>query len=613
MVLGGGLFVVDVTAVSPDPVDFEETIHLGMAETDVRIAEDAGYEVPRVEVFYAQYRYVVGYYGVESFVDAVTTEGHERRFGPPRIVYVTGFDGLDPAVTADGFVATTGGDPAWIDGEAAWYVLVERDDERLVVPFAREANARAFADESDSDVLAWNALLGKDFDGGEDDRPDWEEIRNENADQTVREARTLLDRPVSVVVGEDAPTIQAAVDTAPPNTTVWIPAGTYEENVVVEKPITLAGSGNATHVRGDGSKAVIDAPVPGVAVSSVRITGVGNATGNVSEVHDAEGEWDYGIELAYGRGDAGIAFVNASGSLASNVTIETPANGVLVRDSAGVVVENATIYGHEEVWEGYMGVMTMRSSAVVQNSTFFDGRDAVYSHRSNGLVVRDSEMNPGRYGVHMMFTSETLIENNVIRDSKTGIMEMTRPTGNAYVGNDIRASDVGLVASGGEVLVADNVLVGNTQGLVIGSHSSNYEGNVVADNQIGVRANSIVASNRVVGNDFVANGDDANSWYGALRIWSADGRGNYWGETVAAERVGDTVAGGYRPTDPVDSNLDRPGAATLSRSPAVVGLRTLEGTVPGMRTTGIVDEHPLAEPANPELLARAGIEDLRRT
>jgi hypothetical protein len=52
----------------------------------------------------------------------------------------------------------------------------------------------------------------------------------------ARPAATLRVRP-----GE---TIQAAVDRAPPGATVRVPAGTYRETVVIEKPLALIGAGH---------------------------------------------------------------------------------------------------------------------------------------------------------------------------------------------------------------------------------------------------------------------------------------------------------------------------------------------------------------------------------
>ena len=62
-----GAFAVDPAAAVPEPVAYDDTVELGLSsETDVLMRGDA--RIPRVQVFYSQLQYVVGYNGVESNV-----------------------------------------------------------------------------------------------------------------------------------------------------------------------------------------------------------------------------------------------------------------------------------------------------------------------------------------------------------------------------------------------------------------------------------------------------------------------------------------------------------------------------------------------------------------
>jgi nitrous oxidase accessory protein NosD len=592
-------FAVDATD-SPDPVRFGETVRTGLTTETVRSAQSRGHVVPKVQTFYAQYQHVVGYYGVESYVATATREGRDRRFGPPVAVYVTDFVGTNPRPAADGFLKLDDGTrPSWIPATDATYAVVDAAGREgpTVVPFSTATDAHAFADAHDGRVRSWRDLLSSlEVPEERGDRAvRWPDERDRTANATVAGVTPMLDRPVSVVVGEDAPTIQAAVREAPPNTTVYVPPGRYEERVTLSKPLTLAGAGADTVVDGAGEGTVIVVESPGVAVASMRLTGVGNET--VSVTGNASG-WDSIVEQTYGRGDAGVAFMNTSRALVADVTVSTPSNGLLFRDTERAVVTNVTVRGHADEATGYMGVMAMRSPVVVQHSTFVDGLDAVYAHRANGLVVRDSEMRDARFGVHLMFTSGALLANNTVREMDTGLVVMTRPARNAVVGNDVRESTHGVVTAGGDSYVADNVLVDNRVGLKIGSRSSLYEGNVLAGNDVGVTAANFVASNRVVGNDFLDNGEHVRILAGPRRVWSVDGRGNYW-DTAAAGRGGVVAAGRpYSPADPVTADLHRPGRLTLARSPAYLALDALRGVVPGMREGGVVDESPAQSPVN---------------
>ncbi len=606
VVAGGavGLFTVDAGSTSPEPVNFDDTISMGISLQSQYALED-DVELPRVQVFYSQYRYVVGYYGVETFVDAQQQPNHEQRFGYPLAVYVSDYSGTDLELTDEGYPRTDrfGG---WTNAEEAHFVV---DSEartpagETVIPFSDRADADAFADEYDGTVLSWEAVLERTFDVDTADtvRQRVDEQRRD-ADERVAAAAELRDRPESIVVGEDASTIQEAVDEAPANTTVVVPEGTYDENVVVNESITLAGEGAPT-IHGNGNGTVVRLNADRAAVVGFDVTGVGNTTRD-PDVEIETDTWDHNVELGYGHGDAGVAAVDTSGVLIEDVTIETPANGVLLRDSPDMVVRNVTVNGSEEWAEGFMGVMTMRSPGVIENSTFRHGRDGVYMHRSNGLVVRNNVMEDGRFGVHVMHTSETLIADNRVRDQElSGIIVMTGPELNAIVGNDVRNTPGGIRTAGSNSYIAGNVVVGNELGMTTAAGNSIYEHNLIADNDVGLQASSIVPSNRVVGNDFVDNDRHATASSGPLRIYTHDGRGNYW-EGAIGTAEGGVLDRSYSPTDPVDQRLHRvDGTPTLARSPALDAVEGLQGTVPGMRAGSVVDTAPLCEPANPELFA----------
>lgn len=603
---GVGLFLVDAGATTPEPVAFDDTVLMGV-DFDDELEDKAGVDLPKTQVFYSEYRYVVGYHGVERFVHAQRQDGHEQRFGYPLAVYVTDFSGTDPELGDEGYPRPNGA-VGWTDAETATFVVdsdARTPDGETVVPFSSRDDADAFAREYGGAVLTWDELVDREF--AFDDAAavrDRVDDRLQHGDELVAERRTLLERPDGIVVGEDAETIQGAIDAADPETTVVVPAGTYEEVLEVDRPITLSGEGNVT-VRGDGESTVIDVHADRVAVRNLRIAGVGNTTRPEEQdtVSDA-GSGDAVLEMAYGGGDAGVRVDDGERALVENVTIETPANGVMLRDSPETVVRNVSVRGGDEWSEAYMGIMTMRSEdGVIENSSFRDGRDGIYTHRSHGLVFRNNTLERNRIGVHLMYTSRTVIADNEVRNAAaTGIHVMTNPHENAVVGNEIRESPDGLRTEGWNSYVADNVVVDNGLGMTTEAGNSIYEGNVVARNDEGIRASHILPTNRVVGNDFVDNERHATAREGTLRIWTRNGEGNYWHGAIG-EADGVVLDRTYSATDPTDRRLHRvDGTPALARSPQLDALAGLEGTVSGMREASIVDTAPRCAPSNPELL-----------
>jgi len=608
-----GLFVVDVGSTSPDPAAFDDTVTVGLTlESEYALSDEV--DLPRAQVFYSQYQYVVGYYGVETFVDQQRQPAHEQRFGYPLTVYVSDYSDTGIELNENGYPVTESS-PGWTDAEAASFVIgseAQTPAGDTVVPFADREDAQAFADEYGGTVHGWESVLEQSFarDDAEVAR-DRVADRQQQADARIDNTSAHLDRPTSVVVGEDTDSVQDAIDQAPANTTVVLPAGTYEETIEIDHPITLAGEGNVT-LRGDGNGSVVTVTSERVAVRGVDITGVGNVTreGGDLPVDINEEAWDASFLQYYAGTDAGISAYNATDLRVENVSIDTPASGIIVYESDDAVIRNVTVSAPDDPMSGLAGVLLFQSPTVIENSTFTGGRNGIYLYRSPETVVRSNTIEGNFLGVHLMYSGDSLIADNDLRgQADTGIVIMTGPERNAVVGNTVRDAADALSPGGSANYVANNIAEGNDLGLRIASTSSIYEHNVIVGNDVGAEASAMLPTNRVVNNDFVGNDVHATAMSGPLRIWSHGGDGNYW-QGAAGIANGDQSDMSYSPTDPIDSRLHRTdGTPTLARAPALKALAGLEGSVPGMRTGSIVDRAPSCEPNNPDLLSQTEWDD----
>ncbi|QFU84159.1 nitrous oxide reductase accessory protein NosL/NosD [Natronorubrum aibiense] len=612
--LGGvGLFVVDAGSTTPDPVAFDDTVPVGLTLEDERGLDD-DVDLPQTQVFYSQYQYVVGYHGVETFVETQRQAEHEQRFGHPLVVYVTDYSDTGIELTDDGY-PTTDRQPTWTDANSAWFV-VDSDARspagETVVPFTDRNDATTFAEAHNGTVQDWESVLELSFD--RDDATvarDRVDDHRQLADDRVDATSSYEDRPTSVVVGEDTETVQAAVDAAPANTTVVVPEGTYAETIEIDRPISLVGEGDVT-LRGDSNGTVVTVTSERVALENLELTGVGNVTreGEELPVDIDDEEWDATFTQYYAGTDAGIAAYTADELLVEDVRIETPASGVIAYDSTDAVFQNVTVDGPDDPTDGLAGMLLFQSPSVVEDSAYTGGQNGIYLYRSPTTVLRSNEFDGHRLGIHLMHTDDTLITDNNLRNQHSaGIYIMTGPERNAVVGNTITASALGISVGGSNTYVADNLVDESGLGLQNDATGSIYEGNVFAGNDVGVDVSAMLPTNRVVGNDFVGNDEHATATSGPLRIWSHEGAGNYWqgAATVAADGHADRS---YSPTDSVDKRLHlTDGAQTLSRAPALRALSGLEGSVPGMRTGSIVDQEPTCEPNNPALLERTAWAD----
>ncbi|WP_436925003.1 NosD domain-containing protein [Halosimplex amylolyticum] len=614
--LSASAFLVHTSSAAVQPVRFEDTLHLGMTGVDVRTAEDQGYALPKAQVFYGQYEYVVGYYGVESLVDHLRSGTARRQFGDPLAIFVSDFSGSDPYLIDGGYIDLRN-DPGLGLTRATDAVYVVDSAARTpsgptVVPFSDRDDAEAFAAENGGRTVSWDELPDAIAERSRDAAATFREsVRAHSrwADRTVTERRDLRSRPVSVVVGEDEPTLSDAVAAAPPNTTVFVPPGRYDVNLTVEKPVTIRGAGTETVLDGGGNGTVVTVRSDRVAITSLAVAGVGSVGSRAPPDDDSA----VGSTLVYARSDAGVALVGANESLVADLRIDTASTGVSLRHSDDSVVRNLTVRGAETIADGSMGVLPIGSRVVVEDSRFRGGRDAVYVHQADGTVVRRNDAADMRYGVHDMYTSSLLVRGNEFRDTKGGVVLMTRPANNLIVDNRAVDNRAGILGVGDTSYFADNVLANNRIGFSLGSTRSLVTNNSIVDNEVGVRTVALLPTNDVTDNDVVGNDRPAVISGGPVRVWTVDGRGNYWGHVPGLDREGDgTVDRPFRPTSRVDLVASRaPGGPTLASAPAADLFRAASESVHGLRDSGVVDTAPRTAPVRPDVLreVRNGTDD----
>lgn len=600
LVVSVGVFVIGAEGATPKPVPFDETVEAGMSAESEQILQAEGATIPRAEVFHAQYQFIVGYHGVGHMIDELQRPGNTKQFGRPVGIYVSDYAGTGPTVTEQGYPRTET-DADWIRAQDAVFVVdssARTPAGDAVLPFSSRSAAGDFREEYGGKTLDWETVQSREIDidhaGLVRDRV---ETSRTEADEQAADLQPLAERAESVVVGKDAPTIRAAIDAAESGQTVRVPAGTYnfEQPLEVDRPVTIEGP-DAT-ITGNGNGSIIAVTSDRVAITGLSLEGVGPST-EPGQGEVDEGQWDAFIEAGYGHSDAAIEAENVSQLYVADIDIETPTSGVVLRDVEDAVVERISVLGSDDPQDGFMGVLSIRSPVVVQNSTFEDGRDGIYIHRGSGSTIRDNRFVSNRYGVHLMYTSDTLIADNIARrEVFAGATIMTNPSGNAVVGNDVRNSSSGLDISGSHTYVAENTLADNDRGILAGTDRTLYERNVLYGNDLGFRTGTIRPSNRVVKNDFVANDQQVAVGAGPLRIWNYDGEGNYWSGRPSA--FGD---GPYSPTAPLDSNLQSDGVGTLASSPAATALELVRDTVAGSRQSEVLDTTPQSEPVRPRTI-----------
>ncbi len=394
---------------------------------------------------------------------------------------------------------------------------------------------------------------------------------------------------VDVQPGDGA--ISAAIANAADGDILRLRPGTYHDDLVLNRPVTIEGNGAAI-LEGDGDGSVITVTGQDVVVRGLTIQGSGSShqtidagvkltkTADRAEVRDNTLLGNlYGIDI-HGAKDALVTGNTIRGR--QDRRMNDRGNGVYVWNSPGAVVENNDIrWGRDGVF-----VNTSKNNRFIGNR-FRDLRFAIHYMYANRSEVSGNISVGNDLGYAIMFSDRVKMTNNVsIGDDEHGIM-LNYATNSEITGNLVR---------GGK----DRCL------FMYNAQRNRVTGNRIEGCEIGIHFTAGSERNDVSGNAFIGNRTQVKYVSTDWVEWSRDGRGNYWSDFAAYDVNGDGVADTpYRPNDSMDHILwSQPAAKMLLGSPAVQLVKWSQSAFPALLPGGVVDSHPLMRPVEidvPEL------------
>jgi len=410
--------------------------------------------------------------------------------------------------------------------------------------------------------------------------------------------------------------LAAAVAAAAPGDELVLAAGAHAGPVTLDRALTLRGEPGAV-LDGGGEGSVVTVTAPGVAIRNLTIRG----SGRDREAMDA------GVVLEKG----------ARGALVEGNTLLDNLHGVRLQGSPDITARGNDITGRigrqADAGNGFM--IWNAPGALIEDNHVRFGRDGIFTRVSKQDVFRGNRFEKTRFAIHYMYTSDSVIENNVSIDNTVGYAIMfsdrVRIVGNTSDGDrdlglmlnssnyaEVRANRVvgrelpaarWLTSSQG----ADDDMAPASDAPVHADHDRlgpekclfifNANKSVIEDNRfegcgIGIHFTAGAEGNAVAGNAFIGNQSQVK-YVGTRNLdWSEDGRGNYWSDNPAFDLDGDGIAdAAYRPNDIIDRVMwTAPQARLLMTSPAVQVIRWAQSRFPATLPGGVLDSAPLMAP-----------------
>jgi nitrous oxidase accessory protein len=404
--------------------------------------------------------------------------------------------------------------------------------------------------------------------------------------------------PVAQSRGEIGRLIAAAAEGA----TIEIPAGVYREHIRIDRPLTLVGRKGAI-IDGGGKGDIVEITAPDVTLRGFTIRNTG-------------------IDLD--QENAAIRALAPRAVIEDNV-LENILFGIDLKAAPDSVVRGNRIGGKElDIARRGDGLRLWRSdNTLVEGNVIHDGRDAILWY-STGVVIRGNESYDCRYGLHLMFSDEVTIEDNVLRGNSVGIYLMysagvelrrnrlLRNRGPSGYGIGLKETD--------RFTVSENIIAANRVGVYIdGSPFTTaqpgvFSGNTIAWNDIGFTFLPSARGNEIAGNNFIDNIEQVSvAGRGDLsgnQFWASD-RGNFWSDYTGYDEDGDGVGDFVHESMTLFENMmDRePSLRLFLFSPAQQAIEFVGRVLPAVRPEPkFIDEVPLMRPvavasARPEAMS----------
>jgi nitrous oxide reductase family maturation protein NosD len=326
--------------------------------------------------------------------------------------------------------------------------------------------------------------------------------------------------------------IAKLIDVAEDGSTVTIPKGIYQGNLVVSKPITLLANGDVV-IDALGNGTVIELRAEGITLRGFTVRGSGSSV-------DHE--------------PAGVR-VFAGPVVIENNRFEDVYFGIDLRQSPKTIIRNNHLVGKDlELGRRGDGIRLWWShGCVIQDNTAIDLRDMVFWYSEN-LIIEGNNVSQSRYGLHFMYSHNTVMSENELSDNSVGIYLMYSNNitlKHNRVVNNRGSSGYGIgLKDCDDIVIQDNALLANRVGVYIDNSPSSVDAvglitrNSLSFNEIGLLATPITHDNVITENAFIENEEQVTVHGGGqltLNSFELDGRGNFWSDYAGFDLVNDGI------------------------------------------------------------------------
>lgn len=301
--------------------------------------------------------------------------------------------------------------------------------------------------------------------------------------------------------GVDFTKIQDAINTSSDGDTIRVWEGTYYENVVVNKTVSLIGNGSEqTTIDGGGEGDAVQITVNWVNMSGFSVTGGGHNGAGIK----IESDNNHIIGNNCSNNGLGIQLWNSNNSTITNNTSSNNAHGIQLSHSSFAIITNNT-YSSNRIFGIYLA---SSSFAIITNNTSSNIHYGIYLlESSNSTITNNTCLSNNYMGIYLAFSSNSTITNNTSSNNKNGIQLWD--SNNSTITNNICLSNnnngIQLSHSSFAIITNNTCSSNNLNGIDLhNSSNSIITNNTISNNAYGIdlqnTSNSTITNNTILVN-----------------------------------------------------------------------------------------------------------------